>query len=265
MQQAEDFWQETLSLAAIMDPLGDAEFSTVTQFKNWTIQDVIGHLHMFNHGANVSLRSGDEFEEFFAPFRAGMAEGRTLVDLQYDWLGDLSGRALYDTWLATSEDVAKNFAAADPKQRLRWAGPEMSARSFISARQMEVWAHGQEVFDVLGKEREEHDRLKNIAHLGVTAYGWTFINRKQDVPEPAPYLRLTAPSGGIWEWNEQSKVERLEGSAVEFCQVVTQVRNIADTSLKTTGSNAERWMAMAQCFAGPPENPPAPGSRHRAS
>ena len=43
----------------------------------------------------------------------------------------------------------------------------MSARSAISARQMETWAHGQEVFDVLGADREEHDRIRNIVVLGL--------------------------------------------------------------------------------------------------
>ena len=57
----------------------------------------------------------------------------------------------------------------------------------------------------------------------------------------------------------------IEGSATEFCQVVTQVRNIADTRLKVAGEAATRWMAIAQCFAGPPETPPAPGSRFRES
>ena len=38
----------------------------------------------------------------------------------------------------------------------------MSARSKITARHMETWAHGQEVFDALGKDREEKDRIKNI-------------------------------------------------------------------------------------------------------
>ena len=34
-----------------------------------------------------------------------------------------------------------------------------------------------------------------------------------------------------------------------------------DTTLKATGDTATRWMAMAQCFAGPPEDPPPPGTR----
>jgi len=76
-----------------------------------------------------------------------------------------------------------------------------------------------------------------------------------------PYVRLTAPSGAIWEWNAPSEDNRVEGKAVEFCQVVTQVRNVADTGLVVAGGAARRWMAIAQCFAGPPENPPRPGER----
>jgi hypothetical protein len=56
----------------------------------------------------------------------------------------------------------------------------------------------------------------------------------------------------------------VRGSAVEFAQVVTQVRNVADTDLEVIGSNAARWMENAQCFAGPPETPPAKGARHKS-
>ncbi len=261
MQQAEDFRQEARTLAALLDPLDDAQLATRTQFKDWTIEDVLGHLHMFNHAANLSLKSAGSFDEFYTPIREALAGGKSMLDAQYVWLDGLSGRALYDAWLQVSEETADNFAGADPKMRLKWAGPDMSARSFITARQMETWAHGQEIFDVMGVEREEADRIKNIDHMGVLAYSWTFINRKLEVPEPAPFVRLTAPSGATWEWNDPQEDHSVEGSAVEFAQVVTQVRNVADTNLATKGENAARWMSMAQCFAGRPEDPPAPGTR----
>jgi len=52
-----------------------------------------------------------------------------------------------------------------------------------------------------------------------------------------------------------------EGSATEFCQVVTQCRNIADTSINVIGEAATKWVNIAQCFAGSPETPPAKGKR----
>ena len=57
--------------------------------------------------------------------------------------------------------------------------------------------------------------------------------------------------------------DHVQGSATEFCQVVTQVRNVADTSLRVAGPVATQWMRIAQAFAGPPEMPPAPGTRIR--
>ena len=71
--------------------------------------------------------------------------------------------------------MADRFAAADPKLRVKWVGPDMSVRSSISARLMETWAHAQAVYDVLGKQRDATDRLKNVAVIGINTFGWTFF------------------------------------------------------------------------------------------
>jgi hypothetical protein len=70
-----------------------------------------------------------------------------------------------------------------------------------------------------------------------------------------------APSGAIWEWNEDNESDRVSGDALDFCYVVTQTRNVADTGLVVVGDVAKQWMAIAQCFAGGPADPPKPGER----
>ena len=180
-------------------------------------------------------------------------------------LGDLTGPALRERWYAQMNALCDRLANMPPDTRLNWFGPDMGLRMFTTARQMETWAHGQEIFDVMGVAREPTDRLRNIAEIGVRTFGWTFANRGLPLPGPAPYVRLDAPSGGIWEWNDPSPANRVEGTALDFCQVVTQVRNVTDTSLSVTGESAQAWMRIAQCFAGPPEDPPAPGARFIAA
>jgi len=261
MQQAHDYLEEAATLAGVLENRPDSVFETVTLFKSWTINDVIGHLHMFDVAALKTLESAQAFQAFFAPIKAGLGQGMSLLETQYPYLGDLRGRPLFEIWHDTTEKLGQAYANADPRQRVEWAGPEMSALSSITARQMETWAHGHEVFDVLGMQRKETDRIKNICHLGVVTFGWTFINRKIPVPEPAPYVRLTSPSGEDWEWNEPSSKNSVVGKASEFAQVVTQVRNIKDTSLYMTGEAAQIWMTIAQCFAGKSETPPAQGAR----
>jgi uncharacterized protein (TIGR03084 family) len=264
LQQAIDFREESEALFALIDPLAERDWERKTQFKEWTINDVIAHLHFGNYLADLSLQDSAAFTDFI---RRWMTESKHKVShmaATHAWLDGTKNRVLLKRWQEFYREMSDRFVGADPKQRVKWVGPDMSVRSSITARLMETWAHGQAVYDLLGQVRDDADRIQNIAVLGVNTFGWTFTNRGVVVPTDPPYLRLTAPSGAIWEWNLPIQQEnRIEGKAVEFCQVVTQVRNIADTTLQVSGKTATSWMAIAQCFAGPPENPPAPSTRFR--
>jgi uncharacterized protein (TIGR03084 family) len=261
-QQPIDFREESTALYDLIAPHDDAVFELKTQFKNWTVNDVLTHLHVWNIAADLSLKGADAFAAFFSQVAAAVGDGKSLRVFEPSYLNGLRGRALLETWRDYFVEMTERFLAADPKKRVKWAGPDMSVRSSITARLMETWAHGQEVYDTLGVARVNGDRIKNIAVLGVKTFGWTFANRGLDVPSSAPHVRLTAASGELWTWNDPSEDNLVEGDATEFCQVVTQVRNIADTKLRVVGETARRWTSIAQCFAGPPETPPAPGARY---
>ncbi len=262
LQQAYDFRDESETLFALLEPLEDRDWERSTQFKEWTIHDVVAHLHFGNYLADLSLRDSDAFLDFIRNFMAvrKRSNGRVATN---EWLAGTKNRALLTRWREFYVEMTERFAVADPSKRVKWVGPDMSVRSSISARLMETWAHGQAVYDVLGQVRRDTDRIKNVAVLGINTFGWTFTNRGLPVPADQPYVRLTAPSGAIWEWNAPTQDNCVAGSAVEFCQVVAQTRNIADTALRVVGETATTWMAMAQCFAGAPETPPAAGQRFR--
>ncbi len=264
MQQIDDFRTEVAELASILAPLSEAVWDTPTQFKTYTIADLVRHLHQGDHMALTSAERPHEFDSLVAERRRKRAAGVTLHAEARQLFGHLNGARLLEAWRSTAEQLAIRLSELGPDARLKWAGPDMGVRMFVTARQMEVWAHGHDIYDVLGLDRVPTDRLENIAVIGVRTFGWTFVNRGEPVPPATPHVCLTAPSGAIWQWYEGSTAGRVAGSALEFCQVVTQVRNVADTELVVTGDTASRWMSIAQCFAGAPENPPAPGSRYRA-
>lgn len=261
MQQAQNFRDESAALATFLAPLSDADFDTPTLFKGWSINNILRHLHVWNIAAGKSLDGGDSFAAFLAQLMGG-EWGLSFKLMESLYLNGLSGTKLLAAWRSEYERLADRFSTTDSKSRLKWVGPDMSAISSITARLMETWSHAQAIYDVLGVERLDDDRIGNIVRLGVNTFGWTFKNRKEEPPGPMPRLRLTAPSGAIWEYGEGDDL--IIGEATEFCQVVTQCRNIGDTQLQVTGPVAERWMAIAQCFAGPPQDPPPVGARHRA-
>tara|TARA_R110002096_G_scaffold427984_1_gene639095 strand:+ start:1299 stop:2096 length:798 start_codon:yes stop_codon:yes gene_type:complete len=260
MQQAWDFLEESRDLEKLLAPLTDKDFERQTAFKSWSFNQILRHLHIWNYAADLSLQDAGAFKEWITDPLASIGKG-ALTDFERDFLNGESGTALLKTWAGFYPGMVERFSQIDPGIRLEWAGPSMSARSSITARLMETWAHGQAIYDELGIVRKNTDRIKNIVVLGYNTYGWTFKNRGLEPPDPCPQLILTAPSGNIWTFGEEAGPEKIEGLAEEFCQVVTQTRNIADTGLSVSGPNAEAWMQIAQCFAGPPNDPPMPGLR----
>jgi uncharacterized protein (TIGR03084 family) len=261
LPQAADFKAEADELHQLLVTLKDSDWDRATLFKGWTVNDIVQHLHDGDLMAAASVAGPEQFARFRAQRQALVDSGLTRVEAARRRLGDLTGPRLLDRWHAVMSDLCDQLSAMAPDTRLKWAGPDMGVRMFTTARQMETWAHGQAIYDLTGKTRAATNRLRNIAEIGVRTYGWTFANRQRPVPGPAPHVRLTGPSGAVWEWNAVTPENIVEGDAQAFCQVVTQVRNIADTDLAVRGEPARIWMSLAQCFAGPPEDPPAAGTR----
>lgn len=263
--EAIDFQAECDQIRDLLIDQNEAVFERSTLFKNWTIGDIIRHLHLWNIAADLSLNDPEGFTQFITRAITEMGTGSGHIGFQNAYFDNQSSRDVFKAWAEYYPGMADRFHAADPDKRVKWAGPDMSVQSSIIARQMEHWAHAQAIFDLLGVERMNADRIKNVAHIGVTTFSWSFRVRGETPPAPKPFIRLTAPSGTIWTWNEDQPDNRVEGSAVEFSQIVTQCRNVADTGLNLTGEIAKDWMAHAQCFAGGSETPPPKGARHKAT
>ena len=263
LQQAYDFRDECNAVFSILENLKEQDYEMPTQFKGWTFNNVIGHLHVWNYAADISLKDGDEWKNFANSALQALGNGSSMNEFEQTITKGIQGPELLSMWKEYYTDMTERFAVADPKKRVKWMGPDMSARSSISARHMETWAHAQELYDSLGLDRINEDRIKNIVIIGNNTFKWCFTVHKKTLPTIRPYLKLISPSGEIWEYNEFSEDHKIEGLAEEFCQVVTQVRNIQDVNLKLTGSIAEEWMSVAQCFAGGAEQPPKPGTRKK--
>jgi uncharacterized protein (TIGR03084 family) len=264
LAQATDFRTEADELDRLLTTLADADWDRATLFKQWTINDIVQHLHDGDLMAAASVSGPEHFARFRAERQALLDRGVNRLQATRHRFLDLTGARLRERWHVQAVDLCNQLSTLPLDKRLKWAGPDMGLRMFTTARQMETWAHGQAIYDLLGVTRAPTERLRNIAEIGVRTYGWTFANRDRPVPGAAPYVRLTAPSGAIWTWNDPMPDNAVAGNALAFCQVVTQTRNIADTDLVVTGEPATIWMSLAQCFAGPPVDPPAPGARYIA-
>ena len=213
LTQADDLLAETRAIAELLTPYADAQFETVTAFKDWTINEVLRHLHVWNRAAWMSYAEPARFDSYRDEvFEAGKAR-RSMRQFELEHADGLGGQALLQAWIAYATTMCEGFRTADPAKRVKWAGPDMSVRSSVSARLMETWSHAQEIYDVLGQRRQNTDAIRNIVVLGMNTYGWTFRNRRLPVPEPVPCVRLMAPSGAEWVFNEGETSSLVHGAA----------------------------------------------------
>lgn len=256
-----DLLAEYRDLAALCATLTPAQWHEPTAFYDWSAWDEVAHLAYFDETGLQAATDAPAFARGAAELNRLMAQGGQISAVAREHFGTLDGTALLRRWRDLYEALAGALAELDAKARLPWYGPPMSARSFATARLMETWAHGQDVWDVLRRERPATPRLKHIAHLGVTTFKWTFQNRGRDAPAILPHVDLEAPDGSRWTWNEPSAEHFVRGTAADFCLLVTQRRHVDDTALQCSAGPAHDWLLIAQCFAGPPADGPAPGVR----
>ncbi len=260
-QIAEDLRHEQLALDAIVAPLDEAQWRLATPSPRWTIADQIAHLTFFDESAARAITDPAAFAADLELLIRVSPEGDEAVDDAT--MGDLRRlppAELLERWQDGRRRLAEAAATLEDDTRVSWYGPSMGAKSFLTARLMEVWAHGQDVVDALRIQRVPTDRLRHIAQLGFITRSWSYLNRGLTAPDEPVRIELEAPGDATWSFGPEDAAETITGPADDFCLVVTQRRHLDDTSLTATPL-AREWLLIAQAFAGPATDGPAAGTR----
>jgi uncharacterized protein (TIGR03084 family) len=245
-----DLRAEQESLDGLVADITVDQWHLATPSPGWNVTDQIGHLAYFDAAAATAIVDPEAF-------RAGLNElfeGAVTVGIDEYTLGMFRALAPVEqlaTWRGARSQLNRAAATLDDDTRVAWYGPSMGAKSFLTARLMEVWAHGTDVASALGVRLGATDRLRHIAQLGFITRKWSYTVRGEEPPAGDVRLDLLSPSGQRWTWGANDADDAITGSAEEFCLVVTQRRHVDDTSLET-GALGRHWLLRAQAFAGGP-------------
>jgi len=245
MQQiCDDLEAQHEALDAVVADIDEATWRTPTPAEGWDVADTIAHISYFDDTAHFAVVDPEGFQHRLASI---VSDGVGLASL-----AAVPGAQLLTQWRAARAALLDVMRGLDPKARIVWFGPSMSAISFATARLMEAWSHGGDVASALGRPMPETDRIRHIAHLGVVTRGWSYVNRGMTPPDAQVRVELVAPSGASWAWGPEDAADSIRGNAVDFCRVVAQRCSVADVALEVRGPAASEWMSIAQAFAGPP-------------
>ena len=243
-----DLDAESAELDRLVADLPPAEWSRDTPAAGWTIAHQIAHLAWTDQAARMAATDP---EAFTAHLQQALESPASFVDKgAAEFLSEPS--ALLERWRAGRAALAQALLGLPSGVKVLWYGTAMSPASMATARIMETWAHGLDVADALGVQRQPTARLRNIAHLGHRTLGYSVLARGRDLPAEPVWLELTAPDGTQWTFGPEEAANRVTGPALDFCLLVTQRRHRFDLALRAEGPVADEWLDIAQAFAGPP-------------
>jgi uncharacterized protein (TIGR03084 family) len=244
-----DLRAESDNLIAVLHRLADGQWSLATPAVGWSIQDQISHLAFFDDVARLALTHPDAFRAEADQLISGGMDFPDRIAAQYR---TLTPERQLEWFVAAREKLLSCFDGDDPKRRLPWFGPDMSVASSATARLMETWAHGQDVYDTIGMAHPPSPGLRSIAHLGVATFAFAHTLHGVDVPEQPIRVALRSPGGDEWSWGPEDAINQVRGPAEDFVLTVTQRRHWTETGLTAVGPVAGDWLDIAQIFAGAP-------------
>ncbi|MDV6014071.1 TIGR03084 family metal-binding protein [Haloechinothrix sp. LS1_15] len=244
-----DLDAEGEELDACVAGLPAGEWARDTPAPGWTIAHQIAHLAWTDDVAHLAVTDPEAFQERLAE---AAADPEGFVDAAAAHVARRAPGELLEHWRDRRGRLCEALAGRSGDEKVPWFGPPMRPASMATARIMETWAHGQDVADALGIEREPTARLRHVAHIGVRTRDFAFHAHGLTPPHEPFRVELAAPDGDLWTWGPDSAEQRVTGSALGFCLLVTQRRHPDDTDVTARGAEAARWLTIAQAFAGPP-------------
>jgi uncharacterized protein (TIGR03084 family) len=250
-----DLRVESDNLISCLQELSADDWAHATPAPDWTIHDQISHLAYFDQTTTLALTDPERFGTAAA---ALMADGMDFPDRIAAEYRSLPPDELLGWFVAERDLLIGGYLTDDPRRRVPWFGPEMSIASSATARLMETWAHGQDVYDALGVEHPPSPGLRSIAHLGVATF--EFAHRLHGVAVPAEPVRIELHSlpDETWTWGPADAINSVTGPAEDFVLTVTQRRHWTETELTVEGQAARDWLDIAQAFAGAPSRRAVP-------
>ena len=245
----DDLRAESDALDGLVADLPAERWAEATPAPGWTIAHQIAHLLWTDRVALLSVNDEAGFTEVLG---SAAEDPSGFVDRGAEEIADAEPAELLADWRATRHQLHDALLTVPDGRKLPWFGPPMSAASMATARLMETWAHGLDVADALGVKRPATSRLRSIAHIGVRTRDFAFAINGLAAPTDPFRVELVAPDGSAWTWGPEDAPQRVTGSAEDFCLLVTQRRSLAALDVTAEGDDAQRWLTIAQAFAGPP-------------
>jgi uncharacterized protein (TIGR03084 family) len=257
-----DLAAEGDELDQLVSSLAPAAWQQPTPSPGWSIAHQIGHLAASDEAAELAVTDPDAFAARRDTQLAAGFEETTDAEAARNLA--LPPVELLARWRAGRAGLLAALAAVPPGERVPWIVVPISPTGLATTRLMELVGHGQDIRDALGASWVPTERIRHVARLGVRTRDFAMTSNGLTRPAEDFRVELTAPGGQVWTFGPDDAAQRVTGAAADFCLLVTRRRHRADLRLIAEGTDADRWLDVAQAYAGPPSAGRQPGQFRRA-
>jgi len=237
-----DLVAEEQSLDQFLQRINPRAWQKTTVHHGWSIQGVVSHLADSEDYAHNALGEGgsrlsdiESFGSMAALNEAGIAKG-----------AGMRPQDAIEWWRGARAKVVEELSRRKADDRVPWFYGDMSAKSFATARLMETWAHGLDLYAAVGEEPEDTIRLRHIAWLAWAMLPHAFGEAGLDYPEPVR-LEVLGPQYSKWVFGPEDSGQVIKAQAGEWCRVAVHRLGLAEAgTIKTTGALAEQAVKVVR-------------------
>ena len=251
-----DLAAEGEALDRFVAGLDPDEWALPTPAPGWTITHQIAHLTSIVKLAELAVSNPAAFQ---AAMQGAGEDFDGAVQAALRPYLNLTPEELLARWRAERTAANEALATVPPDHMVPWVARPLPARVLACAGIMELFAHGQDIADTVGVQREYNDRIGHLAWFATRNSDFGYLVRGLEPPAEPFRFELTAPSGAAWNFGPADATQRITGPALDFCLLVTRRRHRDDLALTVTGDEADRWMDIAQAYRGSPGQGRKPG------
>ncbi len=237
-----DLVAEEQSLDQFLQQINPRDWRKTTVWHGWTIHETVSHLasseeYAFNALAEKGsrLKELEEYGDIDALNEAGLAAGL-----------DMRPQDVIEWWRGARAKVVEELSRSAATDRVPWFFGDMSAKSFATARLMETWAHGMDVYYAVGEEPEETTRIRHIAWLAWKSLPHVFKEAGEEYPSEVR-AEFRGPLYSKWVFGPADAANVIRGEATEWAALAVDRVDLEDTqTLTATGDLAQRALELVR-------------------
>lgn len=241
----------------LLSGLSDADWEKKSPENCWevSIKDTMIHIAFLDKAARM-LTTGEA--ESLSEITSKVKKDEMGRIATYE---SLTPKEVMEFWREERARLLTAMYDKSPKDRIPWTpGIVMSAKSLVSARQMELWAHTADICFALGIKPivPSDEAILPTLFLSWQARPNQYRINNLKMPDVPMYLELTLPSGKIWSKGEKNPDNYVKGNALDWALVAVRRLHPIDTELEIKGDSAREWSMIVQTYAGVADPTPKP-------